>query len=315
MVRILNLEPEDYSRDAREMLESFAAVDYRPMSRSELLDAIDEYHGVIVRLGHDIDEAVLSEATNLEAVATATTGLNHIDTTAADALGIEVISLRGEREFLDSIYATAEHTWALLLGVIRHLPTASNHVVGGGWDRDQFKGHELHDATLGVVGYGRLGSKVAKYGDAFGMHVLAHDPNVQQGEYASFVDLERLLTDADYVTIHVPYDETTVGLIGAEEFETMKETSYMINTSRGGIANESDLLTALEAGEIAGAALDVLAGEYDDGRDRVTSDPLVEYARDHDNLIITPHIAGATWESMGKTEVFIARKLAEFFEE
>lgn len=314
MTRILNLEPEDYSAEARAILESFATVDEQRLSREELLDRIGNYEAIIVRLDYDVNREVIERGDNLQAVATATTGLNHVDTEAADEYGVEVICLKGEREFLDSIYGTAEHTWALLLGVIRNVPDAVNHVEAGGWDRDQFKGRELHDATLGVLGYGRLGSKVARYGDAFGMDVLAHDPNVEGGEYATFVGFEKVLQESDYLTIHVPYNESTEGLIGQEELQTMKQGSYLVNTSRGEILDEGALLEALESGHLSGAALDVLRGEYTEEQEWVKNDALVEYAATSTDLIITPHVAGATKESMEKTEVFIAEKLAAYFD-
>jgi D-3-phosphoglycerate dehydrogenase len=314
MTKILNLEPEDYSPKAREILESFGQVTEQRMSRPELLESIDEYDAVIVRLDYAIDEAVLEQTTNLEAVATATTGLNHVDTKAANEREVEVICLKGEREFLDSIYATAEHTWALLLALIRNLPDAATHVEDGGWNRDQFKGHELHDQTLGILGYGRLGSKVAKYGTAFGMSVLAHDVSVQEGEHATFVGFERLLEESDYLSIHVPYNDSTEHLIGPAELDAMKESCCLINTSRGEIIDEAALLEALETGGIRGAAVDVLTGEYTDDDEWVQADPLVQYARTNSHLIITPHIAGATWESMEKTEIFITNKLKTYFE-
>jgi len=314
MAEILNLEPEDYSSKAREILESFATVTERRMSRSELLESVVEYDAVIVRLDYSIDKEVLSQGTNLAAVATATTGLNHVDTLVASERDIEVICLKGKREFLDSIYATAEHTWALLLALIRNLPAAATHVERGGWDRDRFKGNELHDATLGVLGYGRLGSKVAKYGDAFGMDVLSYDIAVENGEYATFVGFDRLIEESDYLSIHIPYNDSTEHLIGAQELDAMKETSCLVNTSRGEIVGEDALLQALETRSIRGAALDVLTGEYADDGDWVKMDPLVNYARNNSNLIITPHIAGATSESMEKTEIFIAKKLKAHFQ-
>ncbi|WP_267163498.1 NAD(P)-dependent oxidoreductase [Halovenus salina] len=314
MTKILNLEPEGYSPKARSVLESFATVDEQRLSRRAMLNAVGDYDALIVRLDYTIDREVFEHANNLGAVATATTGLNHVDTEAADKHGAEIICLRGEREFLDSIYATAEHTWALLLACIRSLPDATTHVERGGWDRDQFKGHELHGATLGVLGYGRLGSKIARYGTAFGMDVLSHDPNVSEGEYATFVDFEELLRESDYLSIHVPYNDSTEELIGPSEFELMKPGSYLVNTSRGEIIEEDALLESLEEGQLAGAALDVLRGEYTDERDWTESDPLVEYAATNPNLIITPHVAGATHESMEKTEIFIAEKLAAYFD-
>jgi D-3-phosphoglycerate dehydrogenase len=238
-----------------------------------------------------------------------------VDVDFARERGVEVISLKGEREFLDSIYATAEHTLALLLAVLRNVPQAVNHVNEGKWNRDAFKGRELHGSTLGIVGYGRLGTKLAGYGEALGMDVLACDPHTKEDDRIQLVDLETLLSESDYVTLHVPYTESTASMIGAEEFERMKNSGYLINTSRGEIIDEVALIRALRNDEIEGAAVDVVRGEYDYQEDWMRDSMLIQYARDNQNLIITPHIGGATWESMEKTEIYIAEKLKRYFED
>lgn len=313
MIRILNAEPAEYSPEARAILEDFAEVDEHELTQDELREVIHNYEAVIVRLGHTLDESVFKRAERLEAVATATTGLNHIDVDAATRHDIEVICLKGEREFLDSIYATAEHTLALLLSVIRKVPGSAAHVEQGGWDRDSFKGQELHGRTLGIIGLGRNGSKLARYGHCFGMDVIAYDPYVSEAEDVQFVGLDELLTSADYVSLHVPHNEETGAMIGRDELNLMKSTAYLINTSRGEIIDEDALYQALIDEEIGGAGLDVLCGE-NTGENSWTNDSrLISYAANHQNVIVTPHIGGATYESMKKTEIFIANKLRNYF--
>ena len=175
MTRILNAEPDGYSYAATEVLRSFADVVEQPVDRAGLRAALPGFDALIVRLGFRVDHELLAAGTRLRVVATATTGLDHVDLAEASARGVEVISLRGEREFLDGIHATAEHTWALLLALLRRVPWAMASVVDGHWERDEFRGRELFGKRLGIVGLGRVGRQVAQFGRVFGMSVAAYD--------------------------------------------------------------------------------------------------------------------------------------------
>jgi D-3-phosphoglycerate dehydrogenase len=247
-------------------------------------------------------------------IASPTTGLNHIDLREAELRGIRVISLRGETEFLDQIFATAEHTLALIFGLLRCVPAASAHAAEGGWNRDLFRGRELHGKTAGIIGYGRVGRMVAGYLQALGMAVLAADSDPGRSfanPQIKIVPLADLLDRADLVSLHVSFTEANAGFFGQKEFARMKPGSWFINTSRGELVDEAALLQALEGGRIAGAALDVLSDERSSG---MSGNALVAYARSHGNLLITPHIAGCTLESMQKTEDFLADRLAAFLD-
>ena len=307
-LQILNLEPEGYSSTARKILDDLGSVDNGPLDRSELKKYISKYDILIVRLGHMIDKEIINKAAKLKVIVSATTGLNHVDTEYAESRGIVVLSLKDERDFLDNVYGTAEHTWALLLALIRGLPHAHQHVMNGEWNRDIFRGYELHSQTLGIIGVGRLGSKVARYGKAFGMKVLGYD--IQKPEIVPagmrLVELDDLLVTSDVVSLHVNLTPQNRFMIGENELKLMKKEAFLINTSRGELINEDALLSSLVHSEIGGAALDVLTGEYSGDKD---SDLLIEYARNHSNLIITPHIGGCTFDSMEKTEIFMAKKI------
>lgn len=312
--RILNLEPEGYSTNALAILQSFSYVESGPCSREELLEWIPRYDAIIVRLSHKIDDEVLDKAKKMKVIASATTGLNHIDCKYAEKLGIKIISLKGETEFLDSVYATAEHTWALILSLLRNIPASVQHVFKYGWDRNTFKGLELYGKTLGIIGYGRLGKKVAHYGIAFGMEVLIYDIRKQQPNgKITFVSLKDLLNKSDIVTLHITHNASTHHFFDNNKISQMKNGSFIINTSRGEVIDEAALLNALKMGRIAGAALDVMCGENISNPRWLQSDPLLEYAKNHSNLIITPHLGGCTFESMEKTEIFIARKIKIHF--
>jgi len=311
--RILNLEPDNYSTDALAILQSLGSVDRGPLTRRELLARIDDYEIVIVRLAHKIDREILDHARRLKVIVTATTGLDHIDLAYAEAKNIEVLSLRGETDFLRSIPATAEHTWALLLALVRRIPAAFQSVLAGEWQRDRFKGHDLAGKTLGILGLGRIGEMIARYGQAFGMRVLAYDPyrkdwlpGVERAANQS-----ELLRQSQVLCVHVPLNEETENLLGAAELAQLPPGSILVNTARGQVLDESALLDALASRRLAGAALDVLWNERDAGSNLSA---LVQYARTHDNLLITPHIGGATYESMAATEIFMAHRLRAYLE-
>jgi len=310
-LQILNSEPTGYSREARSVLESIGEVVDDDCDRARLIESVGGFDVLIVRLRNRVDGVVLDAARRLKVVVSATTGLDHIDLGACKRRGIEVLSLRGETEFLRTVSATAEHTWALLLGLIRHLPAAHASVLRGEWDRDEYRGHELDGKRLGIVGLGRLGSHVARYGQAFGMSVSAHDPHLAAALWPVGIDRFTSLTDlmarSDVVSLHVPLTDQTRHMIGARELALLPRGSVLVNTSRGQVLDEHALLDALAEGRLAGAALDVIDGERDDGHAALST--IVQYARTHPNLLVTPHIGGATHESMAKTEIFMARKL------
>lgn len=313
-MKILITEPDRFSQEAHTVLQEIGEVRLGPFTRAALLATLPGYDAIMVRLGHSIDAELIQNAPDLKYIVSPTTGLDHIDLETAAKKGIKVLSLKGEVEFLRSIPATAELTWGLLLSLIRWIPSAVRSVNEGKWQRDDFRGNDLAGKCLGILGYGRIGEKIAKYGLAFGMEVWVYDPRNEQNDnrvhYASSV--EHLFLKCDIVSIHIPLNETTVGLIGENELMKMKAGSWLINTSRGQVIQESALIKALDSGVLRGAALDVVCGEVEGS---VFTSPLLEYARSHDNLLITPHIGGATTESMEGTEIFMAKKFRKVLAE
>ncbi len=298
--RILIAESQDFSAAACRLLAEAGDVELADLDRAGLEAGIGEAQVLWVRLRHFIDAGLLERAPELEMIATPTTGLTHIDLEAAERRGVRVVSLRGETEFLNGVRATAEHTMALMLALLRHLPAAVAHVQAGGWDRQLFRGTEIYNKTIGVVGYGRLGRIVARYLRAFDARVLAADPNVTFVEPGvELAPLETLLRESEVVTLHVNLTERTSGFFGRREFEQMKRGSYFVNTARGELVDEDALLGALRSGRLEAAAVDVVANEHGPAT-RLTGVP---------NLLITPHIGGCTRESMQKTEEFLARKV------
>ncbi len=309
---ILVTESLRFSEVAAKILRRGCEVRLGDLDRNALLSAIPEADALWVRLRHHIDREVLDAAPRLRIIATPTTGLNHVDLDEAVRRDIRIVSLKGETEFLRNVPATAEHTLGLILALVRNIPVACEHVQKGGWERDLFQGQDLSGKTAGVIGYGRIGHLVARYLLALGVRVLATDSAALDAEPGvKLLPLKDLLERSDIVTLHASFSDTTRGLIGNSEFSQMKTGAWFINTARGELVDESALLKALQTRKIAGAALDVLCGEYSAG---MGSNKLVAYAQLNRNLIITPHIGGCTAESMEKTEIFLAGRLAAALE-
>jgi len=308
--RILNAESSNYSDQAFKLLRTIGEVDNFQLNREGLLDCLSEYDILIVRLGFQIDEEVFRVAKKLKCIVTATTGLDHIDLKLAKDYGVTILSLRGEIDFLRSIPATAELTWGLLLALTRKIPFAFQSVMEYQWDREKFRGIDLNNKKLGILGLGRIGEKVARFGEAFGMQVAAFDVD-QNKEFNGVKQIENisdLFSWANIVSIHIPLNEKNGGLIG-QDYLSLIQNGFLINTSRGEIVCEDALIQALEKKNLLGAAIDVIHGER---RFEIEKSPLIKYAKKNNNLIITPHIGGATFDSMRSTEVFMAKKLIEF---
>jgi len=309
-LKILVTEPENYSLVALETYRSLGQIDLGPLGDAGLAEAVPGYDVLVIRLAHIIDRALMEKTDKLKVIVSPTTGLDHIDLEAAAEKKITVLSLKGETEFLRTIPATAELTWGLLLALVRHLPQAYPSVLKGEWQRDRFRGHDLSGKTLGIVGLGRIGEKTARYGQAFGMRVIAFDP--QRTEWLPGVEkmnsLKDLLRRSEVLLIHVPLERDTVGMFGAKELALLPPGAVLVNTSRGAVLDETALLQALESGHLSGAALDVVQNEAQFG----VRSPLVRYAKAHGNLLLTPHLGGATVESMAMTEAFMADKLKRF---
>ena len=316
-LRILIAEPLDFDPKARQMLESVASVDFRDCAAVELPQIFAEYDAVWVRLGFQIDAAAMGPVPRARVLATPVTGLDQVDLVRCAELGIKVVALKGETEFLRTIRATAEHTLALTLALLRHIPEAAASVRDGVWRRDLFRGSEIHEQVVGIVGFGRLGRIVAEYFRALGAEVIAYDPHVDVSADVNAAtgaagveradSLESLLRRADIVSLHVSYAPETHHLIAAPEFGLMKAGSRLVNTARGAVVDEAALLAALRSGHLAGAALDVLEGEpHIDA-----AHPVVRALDELPNLLVVPHIGGNTVQSFAKTERFLACRVIE----
>ncbi len=317
-MKILNIEPACYNEQARGLLEKLSEIDYEecrdPEQLKELLSQ-KEYDVLMLGLGIFIGSDILAQGQHLKWIVTPTTGLTHIDLASARKQGIEVVSLKGEYEFLENIHATAEHCWALLLSLVRYLPRAHQDVLDGYWRRTPFLGKELKGKTLGIIGCGRLGRKVASFGLTFGMNVCAceisEESKRKTASSVEFVSIDYLLEHSDVVSLHLPCDEQTKGFFKRELIRQMKPGSYFINTARGELVDEVALLEALRSGQILGAGLDVLDDDASWGEKVSNTNPLLEFAREGGNVLLTPHIGGYSQEPVEATRLFVTEKLLE----
>lgn len=299
--KMLQYQPESLAL----LREHFEVVERdTPASDDDALLADVEV--ALAPLGHFFGPAKMDKCRALKVIGSNTTGHPHIDVEYARAKGIAVVTLKEEREFLGTITPTAELTWGLLVALTRRMLPAVGSTHQGRWNRRPFPGRRmLSRMSIGIVGLGRLGFKVAQYALKFGMEVSYYDPYVTSG-YPGLrkkASLRELVAGCDVVTVHVPHEKQTEGMFDAEVFGCFRQGAYFVNTSRGELVDHAAFLQALQSGRLAGAAVDVFADEFaPDFEETFRQHPLWRYAREHDNLIITPHIGGSTLDAWGETE-------------
>jgi len=261
---------------------------------------------VIISEYFKITGRVMDASPNLKGIVVWGVGYDHVDIEAASERGIYVANTRGS-----NAESVAEHVFGLILCLSRKIHQLDHFIRAGKWTIKEESGippelvaQDLYGKTIGIIGLGAIGSRVARIAQGFCMRILAYDPYISLERAkeigAELVDLEKLLKESDFVTIHVPLTEETKGLIGTRELNMMKKTAYIINTSRGPVVDENALIKALEEGKIAGAGLDVFAKEP------ISLDnPLLKF----DNVIVTPHCAGNSKEALEATSLMVSEEV------
>jgi D-3-phosphoglycerate dehydrogenase len=311
-MKILNTIGPVYTSEAKGILEKIGRVDYLDLkTQNQLGDIIGKYDVVVIGLAHNYDKKIIDLGKKLKIIATASTGTDHIDLNHAKKKGITVLSLKNERKFLNSITGTAELAFLLTLALMRNFLPANKSATSYCWT-EKFRGHNLYEKTLGIVGLGRLGTMMAKYGKAFGMKVIVCDPYIDNKVFKNIgckkVTFGQLLKLSDIISIHVHLNGETENMFDEKAFNSMKISAFLVNTSRGRIVNEKDVLEALKKKKIAGYGTDVLADELIFNK-KFKNNALIEYAKRNTNVIITPHVGGVTFESREATDIFIANKI------
>ena len=299
MARIL--VKEEIAESGVELLRRDFEVDFAPrMTREEMLGRIGDYEALIVRSGTKVDAEVIRAARRMKVIGRAGVGVDNIDVEAATKRGIMVINAPQS-----NIISAAEQTMALLMAMCRDLPEAVGSLRDKRWDRKNFEGVELFHKVMGIIGLGRIGTLVAHRCLAFGMQVVAYDPYVSEEKAKKqgvelVSNLDDLLRQADFITLHIPKTMETYHLLGEREFALMKDGVRILNVARGGLIDEDALYAALESGKVAGAALDVYEKEPP------TESPLIGHPR----VIATPHLGASTTEAQDRAGVMIAEQVA-----
>jgi D-3-phosphoglycerate dehydrogenase len=299
---ILVVDP--IAQDGVEALKRHTEVDVRlGLSRDELLDLVGDYDGLVVRSETKVTADVIAAGRRLQVIGRAGVGVDNIDVEAATARGIVVVNAPS-----GNTIAVAEHTLGLIIAAARNITLAAGALREGRWERAKYIGVEIRGKTLGVLGLGRIGTEVARRAQSFEMRIIGHDPWVSQEHAdrigAQLVDFDTVLSESDFLTIHTPATAQTEGLIGSKQLERMKPTAWIVNCARGGIVDEAALLSALDAGTIAGAALDVYSQEP------AGDNPLVR----HPKVLGTPHLAASTQEAQVNVAMEVVEQIVDVLE-
>ncbi len=288
-MRILVSDPMDAAALARLRAAGHEVLERPGLQGEALVAALEGCGALLVRGGTRVTGEVLRAAGTLQIVVRAGTGLDNIDAAAARERGIVVANTPGANRV-----SVAELVFGLLLAFERHIPAAAASLAGGAWERARFSGRELAGRTFGIVGFGRIGREVAVRARAFDMTVLGFDPLLTRWpdgyEWVERHTLGRLLAESDIVSLHIPLEPGTRGLIGARELAQMRPGALLVNAARGGIVDEAALAEALAAGRLRGALLDVFASEP------ATGNPLLA----RPEVLATPHLGASTAEAQSR---------------
>jgi D-3-phosphoglycerate dehydrogenase len=278
-------------------------VDQAGISAEDLLNVVGEYDALIVRGRTKVNAAVLEAGKKLKVVGRAGVGVDNIDLAAAKAHGVTAVNSP-----LATTVAVAELTLSLMLSAVREIPRADASMKAGKWLKKEFEGRELFGKTLGVIGFGRIGSAVAARAKAFEMKILAYDPLIPAEEIARRggepVSFDDLLAQSDVITMHMPLTPDSRNLLNAEAFSKMKEGVFIVCAARGGVIDEQALLEALNNGKVAGAALDVYSTEPPGQTELVA----------HPRVIDTPHVGAQTVEAQARAANDIAEEVLNALE-
>ena len=301
-MKILCLTPIKHLDGVYEYLESFGNVSYSPELNKENFIHLTMNDYDVIFCNPNKQKYLLNQETlgNFSGtILTASTGLNHIDMNYCKSKDIKVLSHTEDMRLLEQLPSTSELAFGLMLSIIRNIPSSFEDVKVGGWDYDMFMGHQLRGKKIGIVGYGRLGKMMTQYCWGFGMVPKIYDP------YKNYNDLDLVIKQSDIISLHVHATDETRHMVDKKFLDGMKKYSYIINTSRGEIVNEEDIVQSLRDGHLKGYATDVIEDEYGDRN----NSPILNGIKEGLNIIVTPHVGGMTWEGQQKAYKWSINKL------
>ena len=299
------LVSDKLAQEGIDILRKVAEVDVNTgLSEDELCKIIGEYDALAIRSGTQVTAKVLEAAKKLKIIGRAGVGVDNVDVPVATEKGVIVVNSPG-----GNTIAAAELTVAMLLALSRNIPQAYCSMKGREWNRSAYVGNEVYKKTLGILGLGKIGQEVAKRCQSFGMKVIAYDPFIAaeagQAHGVALVELDECLTRSDYITLHLPKNKDTLGMIGAKQFAAMKDGARIVNVARGGIIDDDALIEALKSGKCAGAAIDVYAKEPPDFESELFSLP---------NVVTTPHLGASTKEAQTNVAIDVAEQIVDVFQ-
>lgn len=305
-MRIGILEPDGFSPLARRRLGALGPVEDYAADCDRAVFLADK-EALFVRLAHHIDSGFLAQAPRLRFLCSPTTGQTHLDVTALKRCGVVLLSLRNAGDFMERIRATPEHTLGLTIALLRNYRTAFLSEQNDHWDRDRCRGEELAGTRFGLIGFGRVGRRFASYLHALGAEIGCYDPNIAgaPSHVRRYGDAAGLIAASRAIVLLASYAPGSAPILDARLIGGL-DGKYFINVARGELVDEDALLTAIENGRLAGCAVDVISNET-----RRNNHARWIAAARLPNVIVTPHIGGASFSSMRMTEEFIAEQLLE----
>jgi len=311
-MKLICPDPKTFSSECIQEIKKIFNAHLKEISQNKFNKIGKDYNIILTRFTRYVGKEVLSKNTKVKYVLTPTTNPeNYIDLKAAKENKIKIFSLKNENKFLNNIPATAEHTWLLILALCRKIIPATKYESIKSWSPINYKGVQLKDKTIGIVGFGRLGKKVASYAKSFGMKVIFYDRRISGIKNCKKVNsLYSLVSKSDIVTIHATLNNETFYMFNKKTLSKFKKNSLLINTSRGELVDSKALVSSLRKKEIQGAGIDLIENEVSlKNREK---DPLIKYSKKNSNIVVTPHIGGYTYESVKDTDLFILNKFKKY---
>lgn len=299
------LVSDKLAQEGIDILRKVGEVDIKTgLPEDELCKIIGDYDALAIRSGTQVTAKILEAAKKLKIIGRAGVGVDNVDVPVATERGVIVVNSPG-----GNTIAAAEHTVAMLLALARNIPQAYASMKDKQWNRSAFVGNEVYKKTLGILGLGKIGQEVAKRCLSFGMRVVAFDPFISAEAAAALgaelMDLDGCLKVSDYITLHLPKNKETLGMIGKKQFELMKDGVRIVNVARGGIIDDAAMIEAVKSGKVAGAAIDVFVTEPPDFSSEMFELP---------SVVTTPHLGASTEEAQTNVAIDVAEQIVDVFE-
>ena len=311
-MKIVCITPIKHLDEVYERLEQYGEVIYVPeISKLELTILLSETPDIEYLFTNPnkqnfiLDEEVLKNS-NIKVINTCSTGLNHIDMDCCERNNVKVWSLKEDFELINDLPSTAELSFGLMMSLLRKIPEGFDSVKKGEWDYEPFIGRQIKGLTIGIIGFGRLGRITTELFKGWGVNILVNDPYVGTFDYEE-VGIKELQEKSDVVFLHLHANEETRNMVDREFLSNMKKGAILINTSRGELVDEEDIMKSITDGYLGGYGTDVISDEFGN----ISDSKLVEFSKENNNVIITPHVGGMTWEGQTKAYKWAVDKFGE----